>query len=183
MKIVLVRHGEPEFDTNFWVGVDEVGRSLRRYRDSNVVKGFGSELMTAEVGSRPFIMSSELTRAQDSARISFGGEFDVSELLNEAELPHPNRLMIPLHWSVLLIIYRVAWFFRYQSNADGWVQDIARANAASALLVNRAAEHGTVCAFGHGIMNRLIAQALKKAGWRVDSKTGTRFWGRTTLSK
>lgn len=182
MRIVFVRHGQPDFDTRSWIGVDDVRRSLQRYKDARVTKMPMDEILILGCEGTPYFMTSGLTRAQDSAKLCQACEFEVSELLNEADLPHPKRLIIALPWSVLLFVCRIGWLLGYQSNAPGLRRDLESAKQAAELLVDRASEHVSVYVFGHGIMNRLIVRELTKNGWSVQSETGRGYWSRTAVS-
>ena len=127
-------------------------------------------------------MASGLMRAQDSARLCLDCDFEVSDILNEADLPHPNRLITPMPWSVLLMVFRLAWLLGYRSNAPGLRCDLERAEHAAALLNDRASQHVVVQVFGHGIMTRLIVRELVKAGWAIQTKTGSGYWSRIVMA-
>lgn len=181
MKVVLVRHGEPDFEAKMWVGVDSVRAALARYRNSRVFSGPGLHLPDSKSTASVHFMSSGLPRAKDSVRLYQNAQAEVSELLNESELPHPDTLYFPCPWSFLIVFCRLRWFFGYRSNAAGLHNDKERASRASDQLINRAVEYGSVYAFGHGIMNRLISRELQTRGWKVHSKTGHGYWSSITL--
>lgn len=180
MRIILVRHGQPEFNTRIWLRGESVKSALMQYRDSRVITA-SSDNQPYQQLVNGYCISSKLSRARDSMNLCRCAQAEVSELLNEAELPYPNNLFVRLPWSVLIVICRLAWLFGYRSNAAGISRDKDRAKKASKLLMDKASEHETVCVFAHGITNRLIARELKKHGWKIQSKTGDGFWSSTTL--
>lgn len=182
MKVILVRHGQPDFDTRKWVGVHNVRLRLQRYSEARVSAKPKNYPLFPNSAAPRYCLSSELVRAQDSLLLCQNVQAEVSALFNEAELPHPERLLFPLPWSTLLVVCRLAWLFGYRVNAPGLSCDLERARQAAALLIERASKHSIVYVFGHGIMNRLIARELEKSGWTLESKTGSGYWSRMTLS-
>ena len=176
MKIVFIRHGKPDFDIRKWVSVDGVRQALLQYRFVRIFKVLEGKIGIPEYGATAYVMASGLVRAQDSARLCLDCDFEVSDILDEADLPHPNRLITPMSWSVLLMVFRITWLLAYRSNAPGLRCDLERAEHASALLNERASRHVVVQVFGHGIMTRLIVRELVKAGWAIQTKTGSGYW-------
>ena len=61
--------------------------------------------------------------------------------------------------------------------------------AACQILEKLAEKHGNILLVGHGIMNRLIAQALLKKGWNGEDAPngkkyyGFRYWEYSTFTK
>ena len=182
MKIIFIRHGQPEFNTRLWLGNGDVSIFIQKYCDARVTEVHSKTKPILEAAAGSYVLVSELVRAQDSARLCMDSEPEVSELLNEAELPHPDRLLIPLPWPVLLLICRLGWLIGYRSNAPGIGHDLIRAKQASTLLVDRASKHINVYAFGHGVMSYLIVRELKKKGWKEISSTGRGYWSKTIVS-
>lgn len=181
MKLVLVRHGQPDFNTQKWISVNNVRSSLQQYCDSHVTIRPENDPFLIDSGSAHHFMTSGLTRSQDSLMLCENVQAEVCELLNEAELPHPKKLMFPLPWPCLLGICRLGWLLGYRKNAPGLIHDLRRAKAATSLLIERAHEHTNVYIVGHGIMNRLIVRELGKRGWRVETKTGSGYWSKTVM--
>lgn len=181
MKIVLVRHGQPDFTTRKWISAHSVGGSLQQYRDSRVTTGPENDPLMIDASSAHHFMTSGLARSHDSLMLCQNVQAEVCELLNEAELPHPEKLMFPVPWSCLLVMCRLGWLLGYRKNAPGLVHDLERARQATSLLIKRAHEHTNVYIFGHGIMNRLIVQELGKRGWHIESKAGGGYWSRTVM--
>lgn len=181
-KIVLIRHGQPEFNTRKWIGIHGARNSLEEYKHSRVTAGpVGNHVFYDDV-VQPHFMCSGLARARDSSLLCHSVQPEVSDLFNESELPCPDRLLFPLPWSVLLVVCRLGWLFGYDANASGINHDIARAKNAAALLAVRASQHAVVYVFGHGVMNRLITRELKRSGWKSQSRVGSGYWGQVVMS-
>lgn len=177
----MIRHGKPDFNTRQWISVHGVRSSLKQYDDSRVSTGPVNDPVLIAADSSHHVMASGLVRSQDSLMLCQNVQAEVCDLLNEAELPHPDRLLFPLPWVYLLGICRLGWLLGYRANAPGLIRDLERARQATSLLIERAHEHKTVYVFGHGIMNRLIVRELDKRGWRIESKTGSGYWCRTVM--
>lgn len=88
---------------------------------------------------------------------------------------------MPLPWSTLLVLCRIAWLAGYARNAAGRAADRERARAGADRLVALAEEHGTVAPVAHGVINRLIRGELASRGWRVVSRTGDGHWSCAVL--
>jgi len=187
MKIILLRHGQPDFSIRWLNPADGANSVLERYAASRVttsrvttglpphMQGLGTEVDVC--------VTSTLPRSIESARILGFDELITSELFNESELPHPNRLLFPLPWGLFLFIYRILWFFGYKNNSAGRFKDRMRAIEGCKFLIDLAKMNAQVLLVGHGIMNRMICSELKKAGWQIDKKNGTSYWSSISLSK
>lgn len=128
-------------------------------------------------------ITSKLARTIDSAQVLGFTNSISSDMFNESELPHPNRLLVPLPWSMFLLIYRLLWFFGFSQNCAGILKDRKRARDGSKYLSELAIENGLALLVGHGIMNRLLCAELQNSGWQLDKKTGSGYWSSMTLSR
>lgn len=180
MKIILLRHGEPDFRRKWVRSAEEAKLALELYSRSRVTSTNHDQLTE----STPFAnvcVSSNLARAIDTA-VHLGFENSKQlDLFNESELPCPDSLYLPLPWRVFLIVYRTLWFFGFKKNCPGREKDSERARLASQYLENLASKNLVVVLVGHGIMNRLISAELKNSGWRVSARSGNGYWSSTTL--
>lgn len=180
MKICLVRHGEPEFDRSVWIAKNGVTDALEQYAGSTVStvppQTIRDLLASDLVASRTIVVSSELSRARQSASLLGFEDVETSPLLNESLLPHPDSLPCRMPWGFVLALCRSAWLVGYRRNADGLRADIARADTAASWLANLASTHGEVIALGHGIMHRLIMRRLTTRGWNLQQASGHSYW-------
>ena len=183
MKICLVRHGEPDFNRSFWIERNNTQGALKRYEKASVSL-FPPDAMRDDLLAPQFcVVSSELLRARQSALL-LGFKFvETSPLLNESRLPHPDALPFRMPWSLVLALCRSAWVLGYRKNADGLRVGTERANSAASWLNELALKHGEVNAFGHGIMNRLIARSLIARGWKKEYVSGRGYWSSTVMYK
>ena len=182
MRIVLIRHGNPDFAAHWLKPITGARRALDLYAASRVTVEPPLELR--ELSSVVDVcVTSNLVRTIDSARLLGFKDSIAMESFNESELPHPNLLCIPLPWSLFLSVYRLLWFFGFHQNCAGRVMDRKRARAGSKNLSDLAMDNELVLLVGHGIMNRLLCSELQKSGWSIDSKSGSGYWSSIKLSR
>ena len=183
MIIRLIRHGKPDFNPRSISNAGQFQAVVNAYNASPVTElpGHASNCIRG-ASSGVAIVCSELQRAVDSAALLGFDTIETSALLNEADLPYPNKDIASFSWQAALTIYRIGWFFGCHQNADGIQVDRTRASIASTWLSEQAVTHGEVLAFGHGVMHRLIARSLVKSGWRVDYSSGNGYWSYKVLS-
>ena len=182
MKIILLRHGPPDFIARS-VGPDNPPpKALHSYEVSSVKEPPPDHLRQL-AQSANLCVTSEFERARNSATLLQLEPVDPTNLFNEAGLPHPNQLYIQLPWPVFLTLFRVLWLFGYRRNCRGRIEDRQQARRACDYLCKAATQHKSVIGIGHGIMNRLICAELKKSGWSVASRSGTGYWSSITLQK
>ena len=175
-KIILMRHGKPNFDFSRWITLDNFADFLHEYDTAEVIdKPPESALQLAQ--QCKVVVCSELLRSQVSANKL--GRYDItlsSHLFNEVPLPYPKRGKLGLsilYWTVLL---RIAWILGYANNGEARTIAQQRAHKAVQQLTELATKHGSVLVVGHGVMNRLIAQVLNKQGWQQITRVGSKHW-------
>ena len=182
-RILLIRHGRPDFVPPALVGRDEVGAALARHRAAAVTEPPPASLVETLRAREPgCAVTSDLPRARTSAALLGLDPVLSDPLWAEAELPHPDRLPVALPWGALLALCRLAWLVGYRAGASGRRADLRRAGVAADRLVGLAAEHGSVALVAHGIVNRMIRRELEGRGWRTESRDGDGHWSRATLS-
>lgn len=182
MKIVLVRHGPPKFRAHWLMPTKGAKRALDLYAASRVTEDMPSGMLDFR-SSTNICITSTLARAIDSAKALGFKDSIASDMFNESELPHPNRLLIPVPWSIFLLVFRLLWFCGFSFNCAGKSMDKKRARKASNYLSTLALENRMVMLVGHGIMNRLVCSELIQSGWKIDEKTGSSYWSSITLSR
>ncbi len=177
MEIIQLRHGKPvalpltRITANAFscwvVKYNEVGLDSLSLPDNSVLE-------TAKLSG--VIVSSELPRSIQSAdrlithQITFS-----SALFNEAELPVVGwRIKLsPKLWAV---IFRIAWLLGFSKNVESYTESKKRALDAVKQLERQANEHGSVLLVGHGVYNRILANALRANGWSGPANPGRKHW-------
>ena len=113
--------------------------------------------------------------------MGFLGAARISEL-NEADLPSPNWLQLPIPYRLAIVGLRLAWFLGYSGGVESYQSTQKRAGVAADKLIEIASVHGSVLVVGHGIMNRLVSRRLRKLGWDADSRDRSGYWSATRLT-
>jgi len=181
MKIILLRHGPPDFKAHWLKPNIGVKRALALYAASHVIEGPPAKLQVMSSVVNICITSTLVGTVDSAQRLGFKNALALA-LFNESELPCPNTLLVPLPWKVYLLIFRLLWLVGMRLNCPGISSDRKRAREGSEYLSHLAKRNGTVLLIGHGVMNRLLCKALQRSGWQVDEKTGSGYWSSITLS-
>ena len=182
MQITLMRHGKPVVAPGRWLAPCDMGGWIAQYDQAEVHTAAIPADSVRAAGAAAIVFTSTLPRAQSSARALGHTAPHVDALFCEAPLPFPlwrfPRLP-PVLWAAL---FRLAWLCGYARGADTLALVNMRARAASAQLIACAAD-GPVLLIGHGVMNRLIARALRAAGWTAISGHRSEYWGTSSYQQ
>ncbi len=207
MKIILMRHGEPDLlETALtqslpasamkqWV--EDYNASQVKPLPESILKQLLSDVLDASSDSAPpFVVCSELRRSVHSAELlKEGGVIDsVSTVeldFHEAELPCfkvPWLRMKPMIWCVL---FRLMWFAGLSKGSGELVESYrrfrTRADNAIKQLEYHARQHESVLFVGHGVLNRVLLNGLRSRGWslvehvRKAGKRDFKYWGSVEL--
>lgn len=176
MKIVLMRHGKPDFDFSRWINADDFARIAHEYdtaqlADTPPAHAISTARQCQAVVCRDLIRSALSARALGCEDVVF-----TSPLFRESPLPYPDSGSFRLSLSVWAVVLRMAWFAGYAQNGESFPAARQRAQVATQHLAQLAAEHGSVLLVGHGIMNRLLGKALRQQGWRETQAPGSGHW-------
>jgi broad specificity phosphatase PhoE len=175
MDIILLRHGQPNIDTDKLQRTHEMRAWIDHYNLAGIADTPPENARS--LASQPrYVVASTLPRALASLALLGLQPHESDALFCEAELPVfpvPLLRLRPLHW---VVIFRLLWLCGYAKNVESLSSAKKRAAAASGKLADLAATQGAVLLLGHGVMNSLIANKLKKAGWRLHSQSGNSYW-------
>jgi broad specificity phosphatase PhoE len=103
-------------------------------------------------------------------------------LFDEAGIPTAIELRLalaPVHWDA---IARLAWMLGWSRGVESASEARSRAARAARHLAGLASTHGSVALVGHGMLNTLIARALRRDGW-IGAGSPRAYWGRVTLRR
>lgn len=182
MKIVLLRHGEPEIDLSNMLkmkcSANELKPLIRAYTDSglNKQKEPPSEAVCVSKSCRS-VVCSDLPRSIESAKALALPKIDlVDSVFRESDLPHANWRYPKLTLLTWLLFFRALWFLGYSNNGEPISTAKQRAQIAFVKLKQMADEHGSVMLIGHGIVNRLVAKKLRSNGWQGPKNPGNNYW-------
>lgn len=185
MEISLIRHGKSQQTENSRITGQEFQDWVKKYDNSGVFQVDHYPDGTSEkVAAANLLVTSHLKRSIESANLLHQQIRVISDpLFREAELP-----VFPWNWRVKIkpnswaIVLRCLWYSGYAKECESLAEARQRAKKAAIQLVKYAEEHHSVVLVGHGFFNRLIAEELKKRGWKSNRKTSARHWYCTTYS-
>ncbi|MET0068343.1 MAG: histidine phosphatase family protein [Candidatus Thiodiazotropha sp.] len=176
MKIVLMRHGRPNVPLKGWLSARDLSEFAIRYEASDILDTPPEEAVRL-AGNANWVAGSGLRRSLASSQRLGIPDPDLDPVFNETPIPHFSRggLILPVNaWVILL---RLLWLLGYANNGESLGEAKRRAIKAAESLDALAREHESVLLVGHGMMNHLIAMALRKRGWRGPNRPGQGFWG------
>ena len=183
-EILLVRHGRPACDDRTPVQGPDFAQWLRVYDDAPLDPSAAPPAgLQARAAAAACVVTSTLRRARESAMLLAPNRTLLAEpVFAEAGIPArmPWRVALaPRYWGFFA---RVAWLCGWSGGAESLRQARDRADRAAERLGELARAHGSVMLVGHGMMNRLIARALRRRGWR-GAASGFTFWSLVALRR
>ncbi|WP_287602465.1 hypothetical protein [Thiothrix sp.] len=178
MKIILMRHGKPDFDFSRRVKATEFARIAHEYDTAGMVDHPPIQAMEQAQQCNAVVVS-DLIRSHLSAQALILENIVLSStLFKEAPLPYPSSGNIKLSVSIWAVLLRVAWLLGYSQNSESFNAASNRAKEAAGVLMQLAEKHGSVLLVGHGVMNWLLAKELRKQGWAGKTTSqGGKHWG------
>jgi hypothetical protein len=177
MEIILSRHGRPNLDHWSWVTPKQLGEWIRAWDSADISTGEIPLDTRRRAAESRVIVSSTLKRSVQSAKqLSATRDIVCEQLFCEADLPHSNWRFPRLPLSVWGVLFRVAWFCGYSSNAEPLTIALERARRSTERLVELARQNDSVFLVGHGIMTMLIAKHLLRLGWSGPRRPANKYW-------
>ena len=184
MEIVLMRHGEPEFSAQLGsarVKATDMPGWIAGYDASGVTGEPDCHAILADK-RRAFIISSPLPRARASLQAMNLTPELIADDLREAPLPIFNLPFLRLSPQTWLVLFRLCWLSGALAGPESKKQTMQRAEKMAHRLIAQAQQHERVLSMGHGVINRLIARELEKAGWVKSAHTGNGYWSSVTFT-
>lgn len=178
MKVILVRHGQPDFDFDVKVPASAIPQLVDTYNSARLAPSSQPSSALLELAARcDLTVCSDLVRSIESAKRMGAEDIHLSDpLFRELELPHfpiPGLRLSPYAW---FVFFRMLWLLGLSTNGEGLRRARLRARAAATKLEGLAAGHGTVLFVGHGVLNRLVARELLASRWSGPASTGSAHW-------
>ena len=182
MKIILLRHGKPEFDlfaeSKTKYAPAQFREIITRYTESPLNPDTPPPTATLQL-SRDCnaIVCSDLIRSLESARMLGRDDIHlVDPVFRESDPPYADWRFPRLSLYSWLVTFRLLWLFGYSNNGESIKAARQRAGTASKILASIAEEHDSVLLAGHGFMNRFIAGHLRANGWSGPKDPGKDYW-------
>ena len=178
MRIILVRHGEPDME-GYTSGKDgSYGEWLKKYNAAGINKRKKPpvELMKT-IEKFDVVASSDLKRAVDSAQLIVKNKVIMrNPVFREFELPDSKKKYPKFTPGIWSFIFRLLWFVGYSNKSENFLDAKKRIKLSAEKLTDLANKHTEIVLVGHGLMNRFIGIELKKTGWKKKKKRGTGYW-------
>jgi broad specificity phosphatase PhoE len=178
MRIVLIRHGEP--DLGYWqsVSAQDMAQWIEAYNAAGIKS---NSLPTKSVIDMMFgcsyFVCSDLDRSIQSAKILGTSQINhIDPLFREAGLPYARWKGITLSPTLWSVLFRVWWLFGYSENSESYKEAKQRARIAANQLLQLARQHEFIVLVGHGIMNKLIGKELLSHHWKQEAVSGNGYW-------
>ena len=176
MEIVLIRHGQPEFEIKGYARANEIPGIVDSYNQSGITDSPPKELDLLDI-CRDAVVCSDLPRSLKSAEALGITNIHLSDsIFREIALPHFERGSIPLPLGIWIAILRILSVMGFSRNGESISMARKRARQAVSTLIEIAQNHRSVVLVGHGFMNYLIAKELLSRKWVGPSKPGSKYW-------
>ncbi|VAW71483.1 hypothetical protein MNBD_GAMMA12-3808 [hydrothermal vent metagenome] len=178
MRIVLLRHGKPDFAAHGKLTAREIHQWVESYNSASLVAQSKPSKQAIEIAnSCNTVVCSDLPRSIESAHVLGINKIDIIDsLFREVELPHSSFPSPKLPQSFWIVLFRVLCVFGYSSNGESLKVAKIRALEGVGRLVEIAKNDGAVLLVGHGFINRFIAKELLSSGWQGPNSPGRQFW-------
>ncbi len=185
LRVVLIRHGQPNIAINPRTGHKGFRRYIADYEEAGLdpasLPPAALRDLMAEV---KHVFTSHKRRARESAaRLAPHAELVADQVFVEAPLAAPRipllRMTVP-KWAVAA---RLLWHAGYHPQIEAPTAASRRARAAAKMLVDHAAQEGTAILVAHGYFNFLIGRVLIANGFRRTGRDRARFWNAVIYEK
>jgi broad specificity phosphatase PhoE len=178
-RIILMRHGQPEFDFDGaygrWISAEAMCELIDGYTETSLVQPQYPPDRTKHLAqSAHYAISSPLPRAIESLlALRLNIEFATDPVFAEvpmARLVLPSFLRkLPLPVIVWSVLSRVLWWLGLANGEESYKASMLRARIALGKLEAAVEHHNTILLSGHGFFNHMLGKQLKQLGWREQS--------------
>jgi broad specificity phosphatase PhoE len=176
MEIILIRHGEPEYELKGKARAKDISKVIENY-DLSGIKDKPPRSAIERVSSIGAVVCSDLKRSIESAKALGFENINHSEpLYREVALPHFKSGEISMSLDSWGILLRVISIFGFSRNGESLAMAKGRAKQATLNLVNIAKDEKSVLLVGHGFINYFIAKELLNQKWAGPAKPGDGYW-------
>lgn len=178
IRIVLARHGRPAWDFRTPIPGHALAEWLRGEAGAPLDASPGPSAELERLSQMAeCLVTSPLRRSRDSATLLAPATTPlIDSCFREAELPSAFRSSLRLRPELWAGLARSAWFCGWSAGVETFRAARERASKAASVLTGHAEACGAVVLVGHGLMNTLIAQRLRTAGWRGPRFPSPRHW-------
>src|SRR5687767_1900960 len=163
-RIVLARHGRPEWSDTAFITGPELGEWVRGRNAAPIDPEHTPppELRRIAREAKGFA-ASPLRRSLESLHLLVPDAIPfVDPVFREIDVPGSVPLPLPLPAQMYSKLSRIAWYAGWSPQVESFAEARDRARKAAETLVEIAPASGTLLLVGHGIINGMIGLALRK---------------------
>ena len=168
MKLVILRHGQPDFSQTGLMSSAEFKDWVRNYDESSIMSSSKPSSQLYDLAkSSGLVVCSSLRRSVDSGELlKDSGQILIDSVFNEAGLPTNDWCCVKLTSNLWLITFRILWFLGYSPNAESRKEASVRAKKAARLLNELSKKHEVLMLVGHGIVRpeHFLKNSLTRLG-------------------
>lgn len=186
-QIILIRHGEPDLPVIRWGSRKDAVKYFIDYDKAGILRLKERRLSFDKLHLR-HVFSSPTPRAFHTVKVLFKDQLKIiaDDRFREFErkiFSFPDiSFSLPLKfWT---IFSRVLWLFGFNSEGiETRVEAYKRAKENAFFLIEDAEQHGNTILVAHGFHNKVLADFLKRSGWKMVSKEGSGYGAVNILAK
>jgi broad specificity phosphatase PhoE len=178
MKIIILRHGKPVIPPLRKLSASAFIDWVNEYNTAGLSpKSKPTEHAKECAYECNAIVCSVLPRSIESAK-SFDEKIIVlsDSIFNEAGLPSANWKTVKLSPKIWAVVFRVLWLLGYSRGSESIKEAKSRAAEAAEKLIEISRKYENVLFVGHGVYNRILANELRRQGWRGPKNPGSKHW-------
>lgn len=178
MRIVLIRHGQPQIELSPRTGHAGFSDYIDAYEEAGLApSSLPPEELRDLLKELDHVFSSNRPRSLESAkRLAPHAALTMDPLFAEAPLASPRfpflRMKVP-KWAVMS---RILWHAGFHPEIENPRQARRRAAAAADILIARARLTGASALVAHGYFNWMIGRQLRKRGFQRTGTHQARYW-------
>lgn len=183
MKIILVRHGRSAHVERGWLDLEGFVSWRATYESHGLMPGESAPHDLVAIASHAEVLSSDRTRAVESARLLTRAGVATSPLLREIDIMPPGIRGVRLPLIGWALLYGVRLLTdRLASRPSHSAEDAARAEAAARWIVGQGSGRDLVVVTHAGFRSVLAKQYVSE-GWKLEKRNGSRNWSAWTLTR
>lgn len=129
-------------------------------------------------------IASNLKRTKDSFKLLGINSFEITDLLNEAEIP--NGIMMKLHMPLFcwLFLFRTLWYFGCNINCESFAEFKVRIKKAKIFIQKKVENNNKIIIMSHGFVNLQLEKELLLDNWvKLGRKNSSSFMSYKTYSR
>lgn len=184
-RIVLARHGRPDWDNEVWIRGCELVDYIRGRDHAPIDPSHRPSAELEEIArTSDMIAVSTLRRSYESAQLlAPGAVLTMDVMFREVFTPTEIKSRVRLPAKAWGAFARVRWLGGWSPGVESYPEARLRSRSAATALERLSEEHGNVLLEAHGIMNGMIARWLRKDGWKGPFFRARHYWSFVVYEK